>query len=185
MPRFDSPPACHFCEIIRFTISPFASILAHAVLIFASRPSRPCQITHPSLSTQPSMCSRASNTIHPRRTSLPRKANYASQSSLPIHTIWPSRASFAGGLIWLLIVRSLPIQVTSAILVGIPRLVSLGALVSIAIPDVVVFLSNLVSPGRHVAIVSRSSLVSLICLGLELGSTFRLGLGLGTACRPP
>ena len=51
----------------------------------------------------------------------------------------------------------------------LPRLVSLGILVGVAMLDILVFLVNLVSLGLHVVIVSRSSLVSLICLGLGLG----------------
>ena len=87
-------------------------------------------------------------------------------------------------MVCLEIVGSLPIQVTAVIIIRMPKLVSLGILVSIAILDVVVCLADVARPAPRVAKVSRAALVSLVFLGLGLGSTFRLGLGLGAACRP-
>ena len=65
------------------------------------------------------------------------------------------------------------ILVESVIAVWIPRTPPpVGILVSIAILDLVVFLFMLVTPGAHGIIVSRSEIVSLICLGLGLGAAY-------------
>ena len=72
-----------------------------------------------------------------------------------------------GVLAILVSLRSLAMSVTPAMLPGIPPL---GILVGIVVLDILVFLVNLVSLCLHVVIVRRSGLVSLICLGLGLGS---------------
>ena len=76
--------------------------------------------------------------------------------------------SVTGALVILAAQFSLPILAMLAIPARWPKLATPGVMAGVAILPILVRLDDLVSPSLHVVIVKRTSLISLICLGLRL-----------------